>query len=200
MGERPYDHVPDFTGPGYVRVNEGGELTFTVDDVPKTSQYDVVIRYVPQQKGGWEDVLVTIVRPDIYDPSSEDPCNKDPRYETELPTSLSDYDRSSVVLYDVCLEKDKRYKFVITFRSQHRQEPNPSAQILIDSIALIPKIEVVTLFSQRPEVANIVEEMKRYNCNTTYYEVNYEKKLDQECQDLINSISVIINNGATGKW
>lgn len=168
--------------------------------MPKTSQYDVVIRYVPQQKGEWEDVLVTIVRPDIYDPSSLDPCrNKDPAYETDVSTTLSDYDRSSVVLYDVCLEKDKKYKFVITFRSQRREEANPSAQILIDSIALIPRIEVTTLFSERPETRNIVNELKRYNCNTTYYEVNYDKKLDQQCQDLINSIAVIINNGATGK-
>lgn len=142
---------------------------------------------------------MTIIRPDIYDPSSSDPCNKDPAYETEQPTTLSDYDRSSVVLYDVCLEKDKKYKFVITFRSQRRQETNPSAQILIDSIALIPRIEVTTLFSQRPEAGIIIDEMKRFNCNSTYYEVNYDKKLDQQCQDLINSIAVIINNGATGK-
>lgn len=168
--------------------------------MPKTSQYDVVIRYVPQQKGEWEDVLVTIIRPDIYDPSSSDPCrNKDPVYETDVHTSLNEYDRSSVVLYDVCLEKGKTYKFVITFRSQRHQESNPSAQILIDSVALIPRIEVTTLFSQRPETRNILDEFKRYNCNTTYLEVNYDKKLDRECQDLINSIAVIINNGATGK-
>lgn len=168
--------------------------------MPKTSQYDVVIRYVPQQKGDWEDVFVTIIRPDIYDPSSSDPCrNKDPAYETDVPTTLSEYDRSSVVLYDICLEKDKKYKFVITFRSQRRQESNPSAQILIDSIALIPRIEVTTLFSQRPETRNIVDEMKRLNCNTTYYEVNYDKKLDQDCKNLIDSIAIIINNGATGE-
>lgn len=129
-----------------------------------------------------------------------DPCrNVDPRLETEVATTLSEYERNAVALNDICLEKDKTYKFVITFHRQNRYEDNPSAQILIDSLTLIPRIEVTTLFNKRPEVDNIVDEYIRFSCNTTYYETNYDQKLNEKCKDLLNGISVVYYDGAKRK-
>ena len=37
-----------WTGPGFMRVFEGDTLTFRVDDIPKSLEYDIFIRYEPQ--------------------------------------------------------------------------------------------------------------------------------------------------------
>lgn len=197
--DRPTDRQSEFTGPGLVRANEGTNIVFTVDDVPKTTHYDVVIRYIPQGQGDWDDVRTTIERPDIYDPSSPAPCNVDPTTETNIPTTLSEYERKAVALYDVCLESEKRYKVIISFHRQNRYQDNPAAQILIDSIALIPKIEVTSIFTGSPPAENRLREFMRFNCNTTYYDVNYDQKLNDQCRDLLMKTSVVEFNGAVRK-
>lgn len=191
----PYDH----TGVGFVRATEGSKFEFTIEDVPKPGQYDIVIRYLPQTRGDWEDVRITIVRPDIYDPSKEDKCNIDPEKESDIPTVLPEYDRSVTALDDVCLESGKVYKLIIKFNSQRRSEDNPAAQILIDSIALIPRIEVFPIFSGTPLAENRLREYTNFNCNTTYYDVNYDQKLNEQCRDLLNAVSKVQFNGATRK-
>lgn len=44
--------VPNYpvtwTGPGFMRVYEGDTLTFLVDDIPYSMNYDIVIRYENQ--------------------------------------------------------------------------------------------------------------------------------------------------------
>ena len=38
-----------WTGPGFMRVNEGDSLTFKmINDIPVSMEYDIVIRYEPQ--------------------------------------------------------------------------------------------------------------------------------------------------------
>lgn len=155
---------------------------------------------MPQGQGDWDDVRITIERPDIYDPSSTDPCNVDPARETNVPTTLSEYERKAVALYDVCLETGKAYKVIITFHRQNRYQDNPAAQILIDSIALIPKIEVTSIFSGSPPAENRLREYMRFNCNTTYYDVNYDQKLNEQCRDILMKTSVVEFNGAVRKY
>lgn len=193
--DQPYDH----TGSGFVRATEGTKIEFTIDDVPKTGQYDIIVRYVPQIKGDWEDVRITVIRPDIFDPSGEHPCNIDPAREAEVPTTLSEYDRSVVALYDVCLESGKVYKLIISFDRKNRYEENPTAQILIDSIALVPRIEVTSIFQGGPPGENRMREFVHFNCNTTYYDVNYDQKLNEKCRELLNAVSIVQFNGATRK-
>lgn len=218
--ERSHDYPPTWTGDGFIRVHEGNEVTFTINEIPKTMNYDIVLRYLTQTKGDWEDVRVTIERPD-YDP--EGPCgNSHPNYERNRPLSLGEYETSAVALYDVCLENGKTYKFKISFQRQNPHEDNPAAYILIDSvimsitsfsnnpllnysisfelqIVLVPKIEVTPIFTGSIPAETRLREFTQLGCNQTYYDVNYEKTASQECRDLLNTVSIFVFNGAARK-
>ena len=126
-----------WTGPGFVRVYEDTDLTFTIDNVPKSMNYDVVLRYTPQQKGDWEDVRISLIRPDGVEVDSM--CyNVNPNEEREKHIRLYDYETSVVALHNLCLEDGKIYKFIVSFQRQSQRESNPSAQILIDSVIFLP--------------------------------------------------------------
>lgn len=120
-------------GVGFRRVYEGGDLSFTIDNVPKTMGYDVQIRYTPQIRGNWDDVRISLVRPDMVGHDSG--CyNINPLEEQERTLTMSEYDTSVIALPDLCLEEGKTYKFIVSFHRQSYHEPNPKAQILIDSV------------------------------------------------------------------
>lgn len=95
--------------------------------------YDVQIRYSPQIRGDWDDVRITVVRPDAVGQDTE--CaNANLLEEQERALQMNQYETSVVALQDLCLEEGKTYKFIVSFHRQSYYEPNPKAQILIDSV------------------------------------------------------------------
>jgi laminin, beta 1 len=98
--------------------------------------YDVQLRYSPQVRGNWDDVRITVVRPDAIGHDSS--CyNINPLEEQERRLRLNEYDTNTIALTDVCLEEGKTYKFIVSFNRQSAYEPNPKAQILVDSVSLV---------------------------------------------------------------
>uniref|UniRef100_W4VRM4 Putative laminin n=1 Tax=Corethrella appendiculata TaxID=1370023 RepID=W4VRM4_9DIPT len=194
--DRPIDRQPDWTGPGFTRAHEGTNLDFTVDGVPQTMSYDIVLRYSPQIKGDWDDIRVTVIRPDPYDPNG--PCaNSYPENEKDRHVTLSEYEHSAVLLSDVCLESGKTYKFKISFQRHNPYEDNPAAQILIDSLVLVPLIEVTPIFEGNAPGEQRLKDYKLLGCNDTYYDVNYDSEAREECKDLLNKVSIYVYNGAS---
>lgn len=51
--EPPPDRPASWTGTGFARMLEGGWVEFHVNDVPFSTEYDVVIRYEPQVSTKW---------------------------------------------------------------------------------------------------------------------------------------------------
>ena len=95
--------------------------------------YDVQIRYSPQIRGSWDDVRISVIRPDAVGQNNE--CaNINPLEEQERTLRMYEYENSVVALQDLCLEEGKTYKFIVSFHRQSIYEPNPKAQILIDSV------------------------------------------------------------------
>lgn len=184
-----------WTGPGYKRVNEGAELEFTVDTVPRTLPYDVLIRYQTQSRGDWDIARITIIRPDGVDPNG--PCAAShPSNEQDVPFRLPEYATSTIALSSVCLEKGQTYKVRILFERQHEQEDTPAAQILIDSLSILPQIEATPLLQGTPAADNRHREYIANRCNETYYELDYELRATPECKDLLDSVSIFVFDGA----
>lgn len=195
MREPPTDRRPLWTGPGYTRVNEGKELTFTVDHLPKTMPYDVVVRYQTQSRGDWEVAKITVMRPDEYDPNG--PCpNAHPSVEDRVPFSLPERDSSVVALSNVCLEHGKIYKIKLLFERQRQLEDNPAAQILIDSITAIPRIEATEVLTGSPAADNQRQVFIENNCNATFYGVDFDERLSADCKNLLDTVSIFVFDGA----
>ncbi|XP_037959538.1 laminin subunit beta-1 [Teleopsis dalmanni] len=191
----PSDRIPDFTGIGFMRIPENSGLTITVNDIARSMPYDVVIRYQTTSHGDWEDAFITLVRPDEVDPAGN--CAEAVRpgssaYETHIPFTLSDRQRHVVALHNVCLEEGKVYKFKINFERRHHNEDNPTATIKIDSLTLIPRIQVNEIFRGSP-----LDNYTHMGCNQSLYDLRYGGVNNEPCTKWNNDASTIIHNGAS---
>lgn len=197
--DSPMDQYPSHTGPGMVSATEGTDIVFHHVDVPTTMDYDVVIRYTPQSRGDWDTAYITLVRPDSYEP--EGPCpGADPYLEQRHPFRLHDYERQVVALPNVCLEEGKRYTVKIRFDSQSQEKDNPAAQILIDSLVLVPHIEVTKILSGSAAAEVRLDEYNHNRCNDSLYRIAYEKDAAHYCNNIFHTSSAVIFDGAQRKW
>nr|XP_036214745.1 laminin subunit beta-1 [Bactrocera oleae]XP_036214746.1 laminin subunit beta-1 [Bactrocera oleae] len=194
------DRLPDYTGIGFTRVPENSEFIITVDDIPSSMPYDVVIRYQTTSRDDWEKAYITLVRNDEVDPDGVCASSVQPGssvYETRIPFTLPERDRQVVALRNVCLEANKVYKFKIHFERRRQNEDNPSATIMIDSLTLVPRIEVTSVFTGSIAADLRRREYIQMGCNQSLYDIRYTNIVDPRCQDLENYASTEIHDGAS---
>ncbi|KAI8440127.1 hypothetical protein MSG28_001532 [Choristoneura fumiferana] len=180
-----------WTGPGFMKIPEGGTLVFVVKNLKTSMNYNILVRYEPQSSINWEEATILVKRPLPIDFDS--PCaNVRPEDDT-IYTTLPANERSVLVKPAVCLEKDRDTEIRIYLGRQDGRTSNSRATVLIDSIALIPSIDDLPFFANKSADR---EEFDRNNCGDPYYyNLNRENVLEI-CKKYHASIGFYIRNGS----
>ncbi|XP_043944496.1 laminin subunit beta-1 [Protopterus annectens] len=191
------DRMPTWTGIGFARVPEGAYLEFYINNIPYSMEYEILIRYEPQLPDQWEEVVVTIVRPDEISASSQ--CaNTVPDDDNQM-VSLSPGSRYVVLPRPVCFEKGLNYtvRLELPLYSPESDVENPYT--LIDSIVLMPyckSLEIFTTGSSEDITTNTAwETFQRYRCLENSRSV-MKSPVTDICRNMIFSISAQLHEGA----
>ncbi|XP_071580387.1 laminin subunit beta-1 [Temnothorax nylanderi] len=184
-----------WTGTGFMKALEGSVLNFTIDDIRRSMWYDVIVRYEPVHPGVWEDVQIILERDSLPDPNG--PCaDWRPEYD-RLWVQLPLRSRSAMAQPSICLEAGKRYNLLLQFRKFNSHIDTPSASILVDSIVLKPRIDVIPFF-KTPGLGELRrQEYERYHCNELFNDVNSVwSNVPEICRKYQNSIGYYVFDGA----
>ncbi|XP_013782951.1 laminin subunit beta-1-like [Limulus polyphemus] len=186
------DRESTWTGLGFMRVHEGSELVFDVGNVPESLEYDIVIRYEPQLPGKWEEAKVLIKRPGPVDPTGL--CaNTIPQDDIKTVT-LPSGERFAVVYPPACLEKGLDYKVHIEFKHYDKETDNPKATVLVDSIALVPRIDSIPFFQGTQLDEYRRQEFERFRCGQAFFTVVRPSSPDV-CKKYLYSIGFYVYGG-----
>lgn len=176
-------------------VNEGTTLSFNINDLQRSMNYDILLNY--QLKNGidsWNSATVTIIRPnhEIHD----NLCNADHFHEKNIPFELNGDKEMQQILSNICLIENNTYILKLEFDVSNTVS-NPKADIIIDYVSLIPKIETSPFMDQSSLLRQLQSQYKENGCNTTLYKSIYDPIYPSyECLHTIHSISTAISNGA----
>lgn len=189
----PVPGYTSWTGPGYMKIIEGDTLEFTDISVDFPMYYDIVIRYDPRMSEKWEDVRVSVRRPDRTDPDG--PCANTIPQDDDKATSLQTNARFVIVSPPSCLEQGVNYSIRIEFKRYKSDKLSPDATALIDSIVLVPNTEGIPIF-QGPGLPEYMKnEYIRYRCQELQLHT-YRTELPELCRKHVFSISGIIHQRA----
>lgn len=119
-----------------MKAGENTYIEFTIDNIKKTMEYDLGIRYeLPRSDENWDDVVVSIIRPAPIDPNSTCAENYNPEDDVKT-VALDGASRSTTVYPPVCLEAGQVYKVRLDFKRSQYSKDTPSASVLIDSVMI----------------------------------------------------------------
>uniref|UniRef100_A0A3Q3M5F7 Laminin subunit beta-4-like n=1 Tax=Labrus bergylta TaxID=56723 RepID=A0A3Q3M5F7_9LABR len=175
------DRPVTWTGLGLVRVLEGVGLRFTVDNLPSSMDYQLVIRYEPEVK---TSCLICFFNMVIF------VCCCGVGLFCLLVYSLCII-RGGVLDSSVCLNAGGRYFVDVLFNKQPGLD-DQSSHILIDSIGLIPSIESVQDFCSQSDL----DSFRRFRCIGLAAELGPQDVVPEVCEGIIKSMSARINKGA----
>ncbi|XP_034031453.1 laminin subunit beta-4 [Thalassophryne amazonica] len=174
-----------WTGPGFVRVQEGAGLRFTINNLPSSMNYQLVIRYQPEDSSDWLASLTVIP----LSPGNS-VCSSDPTGSQAV--VLPGTSRSVILEIPLCLNEGGQYFVHVSLKKQLDSDRTLGSHILLDSIGLIPTIESVEDFCSQSDL----ESFRRFRCVGLAATLDPEESLPEVCQGLIKSLSARVHNGA----
>uniref|UniRef100_A0A7N9AYV8 Laminin, beta 1a n=1 Tax=Mastacembelus armatus TaxID=205130 RepID=A0A7N9AYV8_9TELE len=201
----PLDRSPTWTGVGLVNVPEGAFLEFTVDNIPHSMEYDIIIRYEPQLPDQWEEVLMTVMRPG--------PIRADSRCVNTVPDddnqmiSLHPSSRYVVLPRPVCFESGLNYtvRLSLPLYSAASDVQSPDGTCSRDScfsssqIVLMPHCKNLDIFTASEggdsSGNSDWETFQRYRCLENSQSV-VKTPMTDICRNFIFSISAMLHQGA----
>ncbi|XP_053741447.1 laminin subunit beta-4 isoform X1 [Synchiropus splendidus] len=174
--QRTGDGPVTWTGVGLVRVLDGAGLRITVDNLPQSMDYQLVIRYETEDPSDWL-ASVSIV---TQSAGSGD-CTSDPSGGQRL--LLSGHSRLAFLEIPMCLNRGGSYFLDLVFDKDSRAQSPSSSHILVDSVGLIPKVQ------SQQDVCSSQNPPSGVRCVGLFVE-------PQLCEGLIMSVSAQIHQGA----
>ncbi|CAL8370158.1 unnamed protein product [Lota lota] len=185
-------HMITWTGPGFARVKDGAGLVFSVDDIPRAMEYDIMIRYEPESTEDWE-VIVSVTSVML---ASSHRCGNLLPTEQIYTVSLPHRERYIQMPRAFCFEPANRYVIAIRFQRHGVSHRHLTAFILVDSLVLIPKYTELPGFQGNGiEAEQRREQMIGYMCVDSFM-ITPTPALAETCSKLICSISALIHDGA----
>ncbi|XP_014860210.1 PREDICTED: laminin subunit beta-4-like [Poecilia mexicana] len=172
------------TGLGLVRVTEGAGLRFTVDNLPTSMEYQLVIRYESESDSDW------VARVNVITLSPGDGgCSDDPPTGS-LTLILPRSSRLGILDSRVCLNARGRYSVEIFFDRQQRSD---NAPLLVDSMGLVQSFySVQEDFCSQSDF----DSFSHSRCVGLDVYLGSQESLPKICEGLIKSLSARIHNGA----
>ncbi|CAJ0568445.1 unnamed protein product, partial [Mesorhabditis spiculigera] len=191
--ERPdeaRDHT--WTGEGFVRVTDRSMLAFKVDNLQTSNDYNIVIRYDGQRDPvGWENIQITIIRPD--DPSPDSRCKDANPSDDFLIARLPPGGRYIEVQPAVCLDAATPYEIRLQFGEKRTGVNDRGATLLIDSIVLAPPMQALAEF-HTPRGQPSREEYERYQCRNIALSITPLKDYTEVCKKYICPVAAMAFN------
>ncbi|KAM3914862.1 laminin subunit beta-2 isoform 3-T3 [Leptodactylus fuscus] len=192
--ERPVGRPTTWTGPGFALVPEGGVLEFQISNIPYSMEYEAILRYEPKLPERWQQVKISIIRPGPIPSSST--CGNTIPSDDLMTTSLPTSNRHVVLPQPICLERGVSYTIRLEFTRYSTRERVQGANILIDSLVLVPRYSSLEMFiGGDPASIQRKDAFERFRCHSNVGNV-LKSPTNEVCSKLITSMSAVLHDGA----